>query len=230
MVESKSCPSIYADDSFIVASALRDAYIRYFQRLGISSPLKPIELTKYFSKKCLDYKRASWNDTTSIVLDAKLLIQAHDLVLNAHQLLGPKDELIAVSYPAERSFKGSLIKDTIDVIILRRPHNKEAYVNLVYFDTKSVNANDFNNLLRAHFGYSVVLRELSKDFKVVCTVLDVLSNKSHVISLKPNERVAYVRIINNLIQGVESKVYYPRPSNGACESCAYKTVCSWHIA
>lgn len=229
-VESKSGTSIYADDSFIVASALKESYLWYFQRLGLNSPIKPLELTRHFSKKCLDYKRASFSDTSNIVLDAKLLIQAHDLVLNADKILGPKDELVAVSYPVERTFKESLIKDTVDLIVLRRPKNEPPYVNVMFINIKGELPNDFNLLLRAHFGYSVVLRELAKDLKVVCTVLDVLSNKTSVISLKPNERVAYVRIINSLILGIRSKVYYPRPSNGACETCTFRSVCAWHIA
>jgi CRISPR/Cas system-associated exonuclease Cas4 (RecB family) len=90
---------------------------------------------------------------------------------------------------------------------------------------------DFGFLLKANYGYSVVLRELiSSSIQVRCTVLNVLTNKRIEISFKEEQRFNYQRLISNLAKGIENEIFYPRPSFGACETCTFKQTCSWRIS
>lgn len=222
----------YADDRRLISTALRDSYIYYFQRMGLNSTPSPQKIAAYFSKKCMEYKKAMSNDPSVVIKDTKALIVAHENVLNVNRLLGEGDELVAINYPVERSLLKNTIKDSIDMIVLKHQPKAQTYVELTYFDTSEskTDEKDLGILLRANLGYGIVSRELVSNFtEVKCNVLNVMSNKKTEITLERGQRWNYHRVIGSLIKGIEADIYYPRASKGACDHCKWGTVCNWKI-
>ncbi len=220
-----------ADERYIINIALKESYIRYFQHKGLSKPIAIGKLMAFFSSRVLHYK-SIWTSNQSFKIDdTKALIDAHSLIVNIENFINPYDELVAVSFPVERVIGGSMITDEIDMIVFRHPPKKESYIEIVYFDINSLQDKpDFTMLLRANLGTSIVTRELMGEaLKIRPVVYHIQSGKSLELQLQHEQRLNYQRLIKNLIKGIDNKIYYPRPSYGACEHCNYFNICSWKI-
>lgn len=220
-----------ADDRYIISTALRDTYIKYFQMKGLGKPITISRAAAMFSKLAFSYKKQYAQSNSIFFNDTQLLIDAHALVVGIEKFLNPTDELIAANFPLERVIGGHLIRDESDLIVFRHPPNKESYVDIIYFDTNAeIKVPDFNLLLRVNFGLSVVTRELMGEaLKIKSTLYNILSGNLREIVLSREQRFNYQRLIKNIINGVEAGAFYPRPSFGACEHCSYKTICSWKL-
>jgi hypothetical protein len=220
-----------ADDRYIISTALRETYIKYFQLKGLGKPMSIRRAAALFSSLAFDYKSKWTKDSSKFFQDTKSLVDAHSLVVNIDKFLNPSDELVAALFPLERNIGQHIVKDESDLIIFRHPPKKESYVEIVYFDISNRDDPvDFNLLLRANFGLSVVTRELMGEaLTIKSTLYNLLSGKITEITLSREHRFNYQKLIRNIINGIEAKVYYPRPSYGTCEHCSYSNNCSWKI-
>jgi len=217
------------DAKTLISTALRDTYIHYFQRLGLHGQAPSVQASvQYFSRRWVEYKKSYGQDTTRI---APILIQAHEKIVRLPELFNDQQEIAAAGFPLERVVRGNLITDSADLIILNR-QRPELTVDVYYFDTSSKKntEEDFGVQLRANFGMSSVRRDLRHDF-VSSRVFtyNILGEYQKEVKMPMIQRMNYPRIIAGLVRAVDAKAYYPRPSNGACNSCMFNQICSWRM-
>ena len=221
-----------ADDKTIITTALRDTYIHYFQNIGIGIKLNSNNLTQFFSRKCVEYKKSSTGITALLIRDTRALIDAHAILIKLGNYLKENDELVAVKYPIERSIRSYTITDEIDLLILRRPEGQPVFLEAVYFDVspEPEPAKHFGPMIRAAFARSALIRELAGiHTTVVSTQWHIISNKVSNIFLSQDDRYSYARLLTSIIKGIEAESFYPRPSYGVCDTCAFNAICSWKI-
>jgi CRISPR/Cas system-associated exonuclease Cas4 (RecB family) len=160
-------------------------------------------------------------------------LKANELALKVKDVYDKSDrEIIATKYPIERSIRGFVVKDSVDVIVLKSNGPKKPKTLELYQLTTQLSKDTtvtFFDTLKALLSISMIRRDFSLDIPVKCIVLNTLNLQKKEITLEKKHRVNYPRIISSIVKSIENDVFYPRESKETCANCIFKNKCIWSI-
>ena len=218
------------DDRTIIATALKDTYIKYFQMTGMRRRWSSGMSTRYFSRRWHELSQEFNKLNKKRRRIAPLLLKAHDHAVKVQELYDVHCEIIAAKFPVQYNIRSAIVKSSVDLILLRHPPRGQRVLEIYYFDD-SLSKKDrvsFEATVRAMLGLASVRRDLgTRELPTKCILFNVLGTWKKEIALRQDQQTNYPRVLRALVKGIEAEAIYPRASSDACEHCTFNSKCQW---
>jgi CRISPR/Cas system-associated exonuclease Cas4 (RecB family) len=219
------------NDKLLIAEALKDTFIKYFQITGLGRTPTNKYLYSYFSSKWSEYTAFCGDLAMRTKSLSDVMLQAQEKIFRINKFLG-KREIVAAAFPYERSIKGHTITDTIDLILVDQPKSSESgtELSLISLDTSMTKSNphSFHGRIRALLNLAYAKRDLiNAAARPRMKLLNLFLDKEMDIDLEREHRFNYPRMISSICTAIDNKMYYPTSNVETCSTCIFRKECAW---
>jgi hypothetical protein len=222
----------WADSRTLVSAALTDTYVKSCHMYAQKKPFSSKAKVEYFSKQWNAYKNRYTAAGGPLTRIHNQVVIAHEKILNMDNLIPDGWDFVLVSYPFDRVISGSTVSDRLDLVLVNKKDTTNVKLILLDPTVCEETDKDYGTQLRALFCLMYFKRELTStpDLNVTCYVKNLYHGYERQLTLSASDRLAYRRVIKNVISSMEAGLYYPRASADACKHCLFKTQCSFSIS